>query len=141
MEAKQGKVVHPLRVVTKEKLDLIVADIAEGIPVKYAAESNYMCKTTFYNHIYQGLNDIEADNLDTIDVYLVNSLRNVEKKYILGCLKDIRWSEKGHKGAEWILEHRFWKEFGNSAPVLEIAEELAKLKEEMKGDRENGNKA
>jgi len=133
MEAKQGKQPHPLRKVNQEKIDNILACIQQGIPIKYAAESNGITKTHFYNLVNQGLSDLDHGIEDTFYSQLVVSLRGLEKKTILDSLKDIRGNEKGHRGAEWFLEHRFWKEFGNNAQVKELATEIEDLKLEIQG--------
>lgn len=133
MEAKQGKQPYPLRKVTQEKLDNILACIQVGIPIKYAAESNGITKTHFYNLINQGLSDLDHGIEDTFYAELVVSLRKLEKKDIGDRIKDIINNEKGHRGAEWYLEHRFWREFGNNAQVKELADEIAELKLEIQG--------
>lgn len=139
LEVKQGKNAYPFRTVTQEKIDAILIDIADGIPIKYAVESNGMSKKTFYNLINQGINDLDHDIEDTLQAKLVHSLRKVEKKYIQSCFEDIRHNEKGHKGAEWILERRFWREFSGSTQVTELAEEIENLKQELKGAKQNAN--
>lgn len=136
MEIKAGKQYVP-RTVSKEKLKKILNFIKLGSPVKYAAESNQLTKQQFYNIINQGLCDIENDNLDTLPVFLVDSLRTIERDDVIRCLSDIRENDKGHKGAEWILEHKYWREFGANAQIKELSDDIDKLKQK-KDELNNG---
>jgi hypothetical protein len=114
---------------TKEFLQIVLDDIANDAPAKYATSSNGMSESHFYHMIQQGVIDQRLERKDTLDAWLVQSLHAIHKQKISDCLKDIRNSDKGHKGAEWILERCFWRQFSASASVLELAEEIDSLKD------------
>lgn len=142
MNIKPNKRQYANTKVTKENLDLIIEDIRQGAPNKYAAESNLISEAHFYNLMAQGICDIEYGVYDSLCAYLVESLRKIEKNEIVSCKKDIRKSAKGHKGAEWILEHAFWRTFCGDAKLMELAAEIERLKGESKHEkvrRKKGN--
>jgi len=51
----------------------------------------------------------------------VESLAKVKKREVIVCRQLIVESEKGHKGAEWTLEHAYWRDFGKDANIKELA--------------------
>lgn len=126
-EKKIGRAVDPA---TEVKLKKIVADIEMGIPYQIATESNGLSEKHLYNIINQGKIDLEECD-DTFHARLVQDLRAIEKKSIVSCLADIRPAEKGHRGAEWILERRFWKHFSPNISVMEITKELDEIKKQL----------
>jgi hypothetical protein len=129
MEIKPGKDPYTPRKVNQERIDQILYWIKQGSPIKYAAESNGITKTHFYNLVKQGLCDMDHDIHDSIHARLVNSLRSIERDDVISCLYDIRHNDKGHKGAEWILEHKYWREFGGNAQIKELSDDIEKLKQ------------
>ncbi len=132
---KQTKKYRPTQFpkVTQEVLDRIVQDIREGSTKKHAPEANGISERHFYYLIAQGILDIEYNKHDTMCAKLVQSLRKVEQEEIKGCRVDIRTSGDGHKGAQWTLEHAYWRHFGKDAGAKEIAEELGRLRTDMMG--------
>lgn len=133
MEAKPNKRPQSFPKVTQEKLDAILKDIQEGAPRKHAAEANGISERHFYCMIAQGIVDIEYEKLDTIHARLVQSLRKIEMDEMKKCRIAIRSDEKGHKGAEWTLEHAYWRYFGKDANAKELAEEIERLRADLKG--------
>lgn len=131
MEIKHGKTPYPSTKVTKENLDRIIQDIREGSPNKHAAESNFITEKHFYNLINQGLCDMQHGVYGSLHAYLVQSLREIEKNEIKSCRKDIRKSNKGHKGAEWTLEHVYWRSFCGDAKLMELAQDIDRAKGEV----------
>lgn len=137
MQIKPNKRPYATTKVTRENIDLILDDIKNYAPNKYAAESNGISEPHFYQLVQQGVCDINNGIYDTLHAYLASSLRKIEKEEIMSCKKDIRMSEKGHQGAQWILEHAFWRSFCGDAKLMELAEEIALEKGKMK--HESGN--
>lgn len=135
MEIKPDKRPYACTMVTKENLDRIIQDIREGSTNKHAAESNFITEKHFYNLINQGLCDIQHGVYDSLHAYLVQSLREIEKDEIKSCRKDIRKSKKGHKGAEWTLEHAYWRSFCGDAKLMELAEDIDRAKGEAKDEK------
>jgi hypothetical protein len=132
MEAKPNKRPQSYPKVNQEKLDKILAEIKKGGTRKHSAEANGISGTHFHNLIAQGIVDIEFGLHDTIHARLVVSLRDIELKEIQSCRSAIRKGKTGHKGAEWTLEHAYWRSFGKDANAKELAEEIDRLREDMK---------
>jgi phage terminase Nu1 subunit (DNA packaging protein) len=136
MEAKPNKRDYKPRqfpVVTQKKLDAILKDIAEGSTKKHASEANGVSARQFHYLIAQGIVDLEFSKPHTMCANLVRSLRAIEQEEIKWCREQARESEDGHKGAQWTLEHAYWRYFGKDANAKELAEEIERLRDEMKG--------
>ncbi len=127
MEAKPYKIPHPFRKLTKELVDTLVKDISEGCTHRLAAESNGITARIAEIWRKQGEIDEEHGN-DTLCSYLVRSLAEVKKKEVKWCRKAIKSSDKGHKGAEWTLEHAYQRDYSSNAPLRDFAEEIDELK-------------
>lgn len=141
MEIKANKAPYTNRKVTREVIDLILDDIRNLAPNKYAAESNGISEGHFYDLIKQGICDINNDIHDTLHAYLAESLRKIEKEEIMSCRSDIRKSKKGHKGAQWTLEHVYWRSFCGDAKLMELAEEIEREKGRFKNEKETSKEA
>jgi len=141
VKAEKGNLNYPFRKATPEIIKAILASIEKGTPVKYAACSQGITKTQFYNLINRGTWDLENDNEDSMCARLVVTMREIEKKRIECCLTDILADSKSHKGAEWFLERRYWREFGTHAQVKELSEEIEELKKQLNGAKQNGKEA
>ena len=112
---------------TDERIACILRDIRGGAPKKYAAEANLVSESHFYNAIKQGITDINHGEIDTRWARMVESLRKIELEEIMSCRRDIRDSDKGHRGAEWTLEHAYWREFCGDAKILQLAKQVDEL--------------
>lgn len=143
MEAKANKRDYnrpnSFPVATQEKLDAILKDISEGSTKKHASEANGISCRQFHYLIAQGIVDLEFAKYDTMCANLVRSLRAIEQEEIKWCREKARFSPDGHKGAQWTLEHAYWRYFGKDANAKELAEEIERLREEMKGVKEDGD--
>jgi hypothetical protein len=137
MEAKPYKIPHPFRKLNKKLIDTIIKDIEEGSTHRYACEANGITDRIFYIWIKQGVIDIELE-LDTLAVYVVQSLAKIKQKEIKWCRKIIKANKKGHKGAEWTLEHAYWRDYSSNAPVMELNREIEELKSKQ-GSEDHGN--
>lgn len=112
---------------TRDKIDAIVARIAKGSTIKLACLSNGVARSTFYDSIEHGEIDLKEGISDSLDSYLVQQLSKVRSHEIESCREDIRHNEKGHKGAEWTLEHAYSDEFSGSAAINALNEKLDRL--------------
>lgn len=119
---------------TQTKIDLVLKDIKRGSPIKYAAEANGIAESTFHTAIKQGITDIRCDEPESIYARLVVSLRQIELEDVIGCLDDVRKDTRGHKGAEWVLEHKYWRQFCGDAKLMELSKEVDQLKQEANKD-------
>lgn len=138
MEAKPYKIPHPFRKLNKKLIDKIVKDIDEGSTHKLACESNGITEAIFSIWRKQGRVDFDFE-VESLPAYLVKSLANVKQKEIKWSRNVIKESEKGHKGAEWTLEHAHQKDFSTNAAIRELAEEIEEVKSWIKkGDFKNG---
>lgn len=124
-------------VVTQEVIDNILKDLEEGSTNKRAARANGVSESHFYNLIAQGIVDIEFGMPDTMQARMVVSLSKLEQNEIKWCRKSIKESDKGHRGAEWTLEHAYWRDFSPNANVKELADDIEQLRlkhQAAKGD-------
>ncbi len=138
MEAKPYKIPHPFRKLNKEIVHVLVHDIERGSTHKLAAESNGITETIFNMWRRQGKIDIEFGT-ESLCADLVVSLAKIKQDEVKWCREAIRYNEKGHKGAEWTLEHAYWKTFGNSAPAIIISKQVRQIQQEIiSGDQVYG---
>jgi hypothetical protein len=121
---------NPPRTFTDSAIANILLDISKGSPKKHAAEANGISERHLHLAIKQGITDIDHGESDTRWAKLVRSLRKIENDEIQFCRQAIVGSEKSHKGAEWTLEHAYWREFCGDAKILELAKEVDQLKGE-----------
>jgi hypothetical protein len=128
VEAKPYKIPHPFRRLNKELIDRIVQDIAEGSTHRLAAESNGITTRILEIWRKQGEIDQEHGKYDSLPAYLVRSMGEVKKKEVKWCRNMIKKSKKGHKGAEWTLEHAYQRDYSSNAPLRDFAEEIDELK-------------
>lgn len=136
MEAKPYKIPHPFRKLNTNLIDCVVNDIGEGSTHKLAALCNGITPRILEIWQKQGQIDIEHEQ-DSLCAYLVRSLAKVKKKEVVECRKVIRENEKGHKGAEWTLEHAYWRDYGSNAPAIEVAEKVEKIEMDFYGEKSN----
>jgi len=130
MEAKAYKIPFPFHKLSKLLIDIIVKDIDEGSTYKLASCANGITPRILYIWITQGMVDIETKQ-DTLCAYLVHSLHKVKQKEVKWCRNAIRKSQKGHKGAEWTLEHAFLRDFTSNAVIREMSKEISELQAEQ----------
>lgn len=132
---------RPNSTFTEERIKAILKDIEEGAPKKHAAEANGVWEGHFYQAIQQGVTDIKHGENDTIWARMVKSLREIEFKEMKWCRQKIRENEKGHKGAEWTLEHAYWREFCGDAKILQLAKEVDEMKREAEKNEKQTEKS
>lgn len=128
MDVRPYKIPRPFKKLSKDLIDRIVKDIEEGSPHNYASQANGITVRILDIWIAQGKIDLEFENEHSLPAYLVLSLSKVKQNEVKWCREVIKDSEKGHKGAEWTLEHAYWRHYGGNAPLLEIANEIEKFK-------------
>jgi hypothetical protein len=112
--------------------------LSKGSTRKLASEANGITPRIFDIWQNQGRIDVEHEQ-DSLCAYLVLSLAVIRQKHVQKCQQKIEKSPKGHKGCEWILEHAYWREFGPSAPTLELAAEIEQLRNQLALAKGNGN--
>lgn len=133
MDARPNKRPKAYPKVNQPMIDAILKDISLGSPKKHAAHANGISISHFHNLIAQGVVDIEWGISDSLPAKMVVSLAKIEQIEIQGCRKIIRQMEDGHKGAQWTLEHAYWRYFGKDANAKELADEIERIREEIKG--------
>lgn len=138
MEAKPYKIPHPFRKLNKDLIDLLVKDIEDGSTHRLAAQSNGITPRIFDMWRKQGEIDIEHE-VSSLCAYLVLSLAKVKKKEVISCRKQIKKGDKGHKGAEWTLEHAYWRDFGPNAALKEFDARLKQMEEDHDKDDDHGS--
>jgi len=135
---KANKMIRPFRKVSQDNINAILKDIAEGAPRKHAAEANGISARHFHYLIAQGIVEMENGIFHTLQAHMVRSLRKIEMDEIKGCRNNIRENDNSHKGAQWTLEHVYWKWFGNNVEAKELAQQIEELRAEIKGSKANG---
>lgn len=111
----------------KMKIDKVCESIKRGVPIKIACRAAGFSYTSFLGYKNQGNLDIDAD-LDTVFSQLVKRINQIDDERISSALADIREEKRGHLGAQWVLEKKYWKNFSARAETLELNEEIEKLK-------------
>lgn len=122
----------------KPTSDAILKDIEDEVPYELACESNGVTYNTFRNWIANGLNDIQ-NGKNSYYAQFLRAIRDIQKKRVKKHLKEVRSSEKGHKGSEWVLERAYWKYFSPKVGEIELNERVSAL-ENKKGkvdDKDN----
>lgn len=135
MDIKPDKRRYPSSKLDQETINKILAHISNGVPYKHSAEAEGVAYSTFKSWVAQGGCDLEHYK-STIYTQLVASLRQIEIFNISNCIRDIRESEKGHKGKEWVLEHVFFKYFGARAGEIEFAERIEALESKQRNQNQ-----
>lgn len=131
MEAKPYKIPHPYRKLKKELIDKIVQDFREGSTKRFACCSNGITERIWDVWIQQGKIDIEHGLDDTLCAYLVLTLSKVHQAEIKKCRKMILSRKFSHKGAEWTLEHAYWRDFSSKASDVDFEERLSNLEDKQ----------
>lgn len=124
---------------TPDRVKLILQDISDHVPYKIAAEANGIGESTFYDWLLNGARDFKA-GIDSDYTRLVESLRTVERERIKDLVGNVRDSSNGHKGAQWTLEHVFWRHFSSNAAVIDFNERLSKIEETESKRQDAGDK-
>ncbi len=137
MDAKPYKIPHPFRKLNKKLIDKIVKDIQTGSTQCYAAEANGITERIFLIWKKQGVIDIEFEN-DTLPAYLVRSLAGIKQAEVKMCRTLILRSDKGHKGAEWTLEHAYFRHFGSNAALVQLAQDMEEFKSDLIKGKNDG---
>jgi hypothetical protein len=141
--AKVRLMKYKVRPVDSALIENILKDIARGGPKKHVALANGISETTFHNLVRQGICDID-NNISSLEADMVVSLNNIELDEITELRDKIKENEKGHSGAEWVLEHAHWRTFSTNAPAKELADEIERmqqlLKEQNDGKANNSKK-
>src|SRR5215208_3550632 len=128
MDIRPDKRAYASTKVNKKVIDSILCEIEKGGTRRHSSESNGITERHFHYLLQQGKCDIEHANYSTLFAYLVLSLRKIELKEIQECRKLIKELKKGHKGAQWTLEHVYWRDFGPNAETKELAQEMEQLR-------------
>jgi hypothetical protein len=137
MEAKPWKIPHPFRKLNKELIDKIVDKIGRGSTHRLACLSSGITTRCFDMWIKQGECDLDY-NVESLCTYLVLSLSSVKEIEVMRCRKNAEESEKGHRGAEWTLEHAYMRDFSTHSAIQELAQDINDLRAEFLKGKDNG---
>ncbi len=114
--------------VSEEMIKNILKDISEGSPNKHAAQANGISEKHFYTLLKNGESDLQKNRKETLAARFLMALRAIENIEIKECRKLIRESEKSHDGAEWTLEHAYWRHYSNNAPAKDLSHDIDMLR-------------
>lgn len=100
------------RIATTELVAAIASDLADGLPVKYAAAKHNLHPATLYNWL--ALGDQDEDSPDS---WIFFELAKAQAQYMSDTLSRLKRAAgergSGWQGYAWMLERRFPIEFGN----------------------------
>ena len=116
----------------KPTSDAILKDIEDEVPYELACESNGVGYTTFRLWIANGARDVE-NGKNSYYAQFLKAIRDIQKKRVTKHLKNVKISEGGHKGAQWMLERAYWKYFSPNIADIELNERVQAL-EQKKGE-------
>ena len=136
MEVKPYKVPHPFRKLNKKLIDSVVKDIKRGSTHRLASQANGITPRILEIWRKQGEVDIEHEQ-DSLPAYLVRALSTVKQEEVIWCRENIKKADKGHKGAEWTLEHAYQRDFSSNVALQEISDEFEELKLLIKSGAKN----
>lgn len=128
MEIRDNSKDIKFRVVSQETIDKILLAIQRGGTRRHSAEANGITERHFYNLLSQGKRDLESGYLDTLCAKLVQSLRAIELKEIQECRDQVKLTPGG---AQWTLERVYWRDYGNSAELKTLSDEIDRLQAEI----------
>lgn len=131
MQIKSDKKPVKPHKLTEELVTEILDKIRNNMPNKHAAISSGLSERQFYYCLKQGELDLE-DGIVSLYARMVQSLAKIEAEEIQWCRREIKSNPKSHFGAQWTLEHVYWRHFGASAQIKELEERLLRL-EQQKG--------
>ena len=114
----------------KKRTQAILDAISNHAPYRIAAQANGISERTFYYWLKHGEHDMDNE-IDSEYTRFLQSLRRLEAEKITECVNKIKSSSTGHRGCQWFLEHVFWKYFSASAPVIDLAEQMHQLKDDI----------
>lgn len=123
MQAKLNKKKMIMRKLNDELIDKIVSDVERGSTLNLTSLTNGFTYDILKMWRRQGKLDLEND-INSLCARLVTALGSVMQGTVISCFEDIRYNPKGHKGAEWILEHYYQEEFGKDKEIRELKELL-----------------
>lgn len=126
MDIKPFKRAYKNKKINKQMLDAILHDIRSYSTNKHAAQANGMGEVTFYEIVLQGALDLDYGE-DSMEAYFTQSLSRIKQDEIKMHRRAIIVSDKGHRGAEWSLEHAYQREFSPNFLALDAHKRLEEL--------------
>lgn len=119
---------------TPERCAAIVNAISKRVPYEFAAEGNGICESTLFEWIALG----KAHRMQgiTSDYSIFSeSIKRAEMDRIIEHNENIASHVDKWQGDAWLLERRWYKHYGSSAPIMELNQRMSKIEQ---GDASNG---
>lgn len=113
---------HPT--ITKEKIDIIVRDLSNGIPRQVSLDSVGVALNTWKDWLKQGKLDLALGDNDTLYAYAASSLGDTQKATFDAELAKIREDKGNHKGSAWFLKHCYPRYFSDDVQYAALVEEI-----------------
>jgi hypothetical protein len=122
---------------TPEVKSKILSLISKGVPQSLACYGAGITERTFFNWIAIGKDGGDNEYAD-----LFQEIKKVESEFVSGLVSEIREMPKGWQALAWILERRFWNDFGRrqlievntDGKIANITFNLPKHAKDVKGD-------
>lgn len=126
--------------VSSAELDMIVADVALGVPLELSAHANGVSYAYVQKLLKQGRQDLAQNDLTIASDFLRRICQSQREMAITG-LQKIESEQKGHAGAQWGLERKLWRYFSSRYETQELAHDIAELQADISskmGSSKNG---
>ncbi|MDQ8039626.1 MAG: hypothetical protein REH83_04395 [Rickettsiella sp.] len=116
----------------KKRAENIIEAIANLVPYTIVAEANGITRTTLYDWINTGFEDIQSGKTHTALVKFSYTLKKRECEAVDELLKSIKLGVKSWQSRAWLLERRFPMEFAiGSQELVQLKQEIEELKKMM----------
>lgn len=117
----------------QDRANGIIEGVGSLVPLKFVAEANGITRTTLYDWINKGFEDIQSGKTNTALAQFSNTIKKCQYKIIAGLLADIRSGVKGWQALAWILERLYYEYFGaGSQEFVQLKQELENIKKALK---------
>lgn len=117
----------------KKRSNDIIEAIANLVPYTIVAEANGITRTTLYDWINTGFEDIQSGKTHTALAKFSYTLKKRECEAVDELLKSIKGGVKSWQSRAWLLERRFPLEFALGAQeLLQLKQEMEALKKMIK---------
>lgn len=110
---------------TPDRAEGIIEAINNLVPYRVAAEAHQIDRSTLYDWINKGFDDIKAGKKNTALAKFSYTIKKGKCEAIKKLITDIKAGKKSWQARAWLLERRFPMEFSLAA------EELAQMKRQI----------
>lgn len=115
-----------------EICEAILHAVSKHVPYEIAATANGISERTFYEWLEIG--DMDRDHgIDSDYAKFSQSIKATEQKKIIEHTEALEQSPERWQSKGWLLERRWWKHYGQNAPLVEMNKRLDEMAAMFKG--------